>query len=199
MSRYFTRLLFAALCCGPAISHAYDPSWPSVSDLPLLPPYCKAKLFDTADSPEYAKWEATLGAGFEHTHHYCAGVNFVNRANKTFGNKSEQAQLLIQALNEFNYVIKHAPATYVLIPEIHVQKGRVLVRLKKNAEAIQEFHRAIELNADYVAGYTALSDQYKDMGSPGEAKQVLQKGLARLPDSKALLRRLNEVDVKSKK
>lgn len=198
MKRYFTHLLLAACCFGPAISHAYDPSWPRESELPLLPPYCKAKLFDKPDSPEYASWEATLGTGFEHTHHYCAGLNFVNRANRTFGNKSDQAQLLIQSINEFNYVLKHAPQTYVLMPEILLQKGKALVRLQKKGEAIQEFQNAISLNADYPAAYAALSDQYKDMGNSAEAKKTLQQGLARLPDSKLLLRRLNEIDKKSR-
>lgn len=196
--RYCTRILLLVCCFGPSLSQAYDPSWPRDSELPLLPPYCKSLLIDGAGSPEYNRWASTLGDGFGHSHHYCAGLNFVNRANKTFGNKKDQAQLLIQALNEFDYVIEHAPSTYVLMPEVLVQKGRALARLKKTAEALVVFQKALELNPDYPAGYTSLSDQYKEMGNIEEAKKTLQDGLARLPDSKVLLRRLNEFDVKPK-
>lgn len=171
-------------------ANAYDPSWPSQKEIATLPPYCKALLVGGAGSPEYSMWAAKLGNGFGHTHHYCVGLNFVRRAMLTKESGSDKYNLGQQALIEFNYVISNAPPTYILMPEILVQKGKTLVNLGQNGAAAQSFQKAIQLNPKYQPAYASMSDMYAKLGNKEESIKILQEGLRHNPQAGYLKKKL---------
>jgi len=87
-------------------------------------------------------------------------------------------------------VLGHAAPDFVLLPEIHLNKGRALKRLGEGGKAASEFQKAIALRPDYAPAYAALSDFYSDLGDVEEARRILGDGLRHAPKSKMLKRRL---------
>lgn len=169
-------------------------SYPRGSDFLVLPKYCDAKLNKPDGDPEKLKWGSTLGPDFIHVHHYCAGLNFMNRANKMVGRPHDRKELLTAADGEFRYLMTHATPQFSLMPEIAMNRGLANVRLEKGAEAAKYFYRAVELKPDYAAAYGALSDYYRDLGNIAEARKIVQEGLAKVPDAKGLQRRQAELE-----
>jgi Flp pilus assembly protein TadD len=104
------------------------------------------------------------------------------------------------SIDEFDYVLRSAPADFVLLPEILTKKGENLIRLGRNTQGIRELGLAIELKANYWPPYAVLSDFYKKSGDLANARESLEKGLEFSPDSKALKSRLAELaSAKAKK
>ena len=60
--------------------------------------------------------------------------------------------------------------------------------------ALASYERAIELKRDYWPAYARLADYYKDNGQRQKAREILEDGLKAAPDTKALQRRLRELD-----
>lgn len=193
-------LSFLAMILISSSSHAWDTSWPRESEMGGLPEMCLPLPFmggrgGTYDlnSPIWQKWKPVLGDGYDHTHHYCNGLNMVRRADKAFGKPDDKHGYINQAIGEYTYVITHAPETYALIPEIFLQRGRAYLRLKDSGKAILDFQKAIKLKPSYAAPYSALIDLYIEQGRIKEAKETLAEGLEIMPDSKSLIRRQKQL------
>ncbi len=194
------KILFA--CCVVMEIYALHPVMAgemdrdlSLAELRVLPGYCqvKWKYGENRNAPEVQKWVSILGEDYVHIHHYCLGLNFVNRANRSFGNQSDTTYLLRKAEGNLIYVVKHTKESLVLLPEVYVQLGKVYVRQGKGGEAGAQFQKAIKLRDDYSPGYAALSDMYKGNNNRAEALRVVEEGLKHAPDSKSLKRRLQEL------
>jgi tetratricopeptide (TPR) repeat protein len=176
---------------------AYDPSWPGPKDFPFLPPWCKARVTGQPQS-EVDMWQARMGKAWNHSHHYCAGLNFLRRAGMPQKEKSDRPNLLQQAINEFDYMITHAePMGSPLMPEVYVSRGKAQAGLNKTGEAVRNFMRAIEMRPDWPGGYVALADFYAERGMKVEARTALNEGLERSTGAEPVLRsRLAALDAK---
>ena len=93
-------------------------------------------------------------------------------------------------LKEFEYTQKHAGKNFPLQPKISLEKGKVLLQLNRNTEALSEFQTAIQLKPSYTPPYAELSDYYVKIGIPDQAENILKQGLKHSPNSKSLKRRL---------
>jgi len=194
------RAIILVLGVGLTVSaSAYDPSWPGPKDFPFLPPWCKARLAPS-NKAEVDLWYARMGGdkAWSHSHHYCAGLNFLRRAGQPQREKSDRPNLLQQAINEFDYMIQHAePNGSPLMPEVYVNRGKAFDGLNKSGEAIRSFSRAIELRPDWPGGYVALADFYAQRGMKDDARTTLKEGLQRSTGAEELLRaRLAALDKK---
>lgn len=174
----------------------YDPK-----QLALLPPFCKyTQLYRDAvpggnDPQQIERWGSVLGPqSFHHLHHYCMGLENTNRALYSSSSKRERNFELTQSLLEFDYVLERVPADYVLRPEILTKRGENLLRLGNGPQGALDLNRAIELKPDHWPPYAALSDYYKGLGDLSSAREWAEKGLAAAPGTKALQRRLAELD-----
>jgi tetratricopeptide (TPR) repeat protein len=182
------------------VRYGYDPR-----ELALLPRYCiYTQLFrDNVpggnDSAEIKRWYSVMGGGFHHMHHYCWGLMKTNRALFLVHSQRYRTFYLSSAIAEFNYVIRMAPPDFKMLPEIFTKKGENLIRLDKGPEGILEFQRAIELKPDYWPPYAAMSDYYSKIGDLAKAREWLEQGLSASPNTKALTRRLAELDAPQSK
>ena len=95
-------------------------------------------------------------------------------------------------LPDFEYMEKHASDSQ-LMPEILTQKGKVLLRLKRELEAMSAFQKAIMIKKDYAPAYMAIADYYISLGSTENARDIINEGLKWAPSSKGLKRRLDKV------
>lgn len=158
-------------------------------ELNLLPPYCQARLGD--DKSAQARWEQILGAGnFLHVHHYCFGIAFDQRS-LMLTNAKERKLELRRALTNYDYVLERWGPDCVLLPEVHLRKGKLLERMDRSAESVAHYRKAIALKRDWPPAYAALSDLHKKQGERVRAREVLAEGLENAPKSKMLRRRLD--------
>lgn len=157
-------------------------------DEAMLPDYCRVHAPDWR-----ARYERLEGVGITH---YCRGLAFTNRVKVSRMTPQERKFLLVQSINEFDYVIRRAPADYVLLPEILTKRGENLFLLGRVSEGLSTLQRAITTKPDYWPPYAVLSDHYKKVGDLEEAREWLEKGIAASPGARALEIRLSELKTK---
>lgn len=194
MRSFFCLLTCISLSVGLA-SHAvaYDDKWPSEDEAGILPEYCRPLPFiggrpgtyDTSN-PVWLKWYPLLGEGYKHTHHYCSGLNFIQRSYKVRGDTKLIRNYLTRAVNEFEYVLSHSPRDFILAPEILTQRARTHVRLKDRRKALKDFQTAIKLNPEYMQAYAGLIDLLLEIRKKNEAREVYEAGVKIKPESPAL-------------
>lgn len=183
-------LLFLALALGAISSHALEPWMPTDKEMASLPDFCKARFNE--GSPEYKRWESMLGKDYGHTHHYCAGVNYLNRYYRA-RSKQGKSFNLNNAQTNFEYMVKHAAPTYSLMPDVHSSLGKVFSLKNQPAQAITHLNRAIELNPRQPRSYNMLADFYSGIKQPAKALEIITEGLRHNPDTKSLQRRYTEL------
>lgn len=175
-----------------AYANAVEPWAPTDAEMASLPPYCKARMKSGQGSPEYKMWEGTLGKDFLHTHHYCAGINFINRYYRARSRQDKQFNLR-SAQDTLSYMVGSASPSYSLMPDVYLNLGVVYSLMNQPAQAITHFHKAIELNPRQPKAYNALSDYYAKTQQSAKALEIVTKGLRHNPDTKSLQRRYREL------
>jgi tetratricopeptide (TPR) repeat protein len=190
-------VLLAMLHGSSAVAQRqYDPK-----QLAMLPPYCKyTQMFRQNvpggnDPQQIERWASVLGAeNFNHLHHYCLGLENANRALYFSSTKQDRDFELAQSVREFDYVLERVSPDFALLPEILTRRGENLLRLGNVPQGVGDLNRAIELKPDHWPPYAALSDYFKALGDLASAREWAQRGLAAAPGTRALQRRLTELD-----
>lgn len=183
-----------------AAPHAFamDERVPTLSEMRALPPYCPhTQIISSSYGRQQApgKYDASTkpyvdlyGNDFWHLHHYCFGLVQANRAYKARG-ASERAGRWQRAVGEIEYVIRSASPGFILLPELRTQRASILLKLKRNAEAVLELQKAIGQDPGYARAYAVLSDYYRETRNKALALSTLEDGLTQSPEDRALLRR----------
>lgn len=161
------------------------PWGPTSSEMALLPPYCKVRATDNTHSQEFRRWLAILGPKFMGMHHYCAGLNYINRYRFLVGDP-HRSYYLSQAVPEIDYVAHDMPANFPLASEIYLNRGIAHQLMGKVADAIEDFTKSIDHNPKQVLAYIRLADLYKKIRRKSDALESVTKGLKHVPNSKAL-------------
>jgi len=182
--------LFITIICMPA--HATDTGYPNDVELRSLPEYCQVKLRQKPGDAGYNTWLNILGPDFIHTHHFCAGLNFINRHYKA-RSVYDRKYYLTASLPEFGYMITHAAPTYSLMPDVYMSRATALSKLGRAGEALTDFQKAIQLNPKLPKAYAIVSDYYSDRNLKDKALAMISEGLKQVPDSKMLQRRFLEL------
>lgn len=161
----------------------------SQEEFRTLPRVCLAQQFinEELESPvvpesEREQLAKRLGHSFIHYHHYCWALLNMRRAAQPAGDKFNYRR----AVNNLDYVIRHADPSFSLLPEVHVQKGNALERLGEREAAVTEYRNALQAKPDYTPAYVALAQHYVDAGETTAARAVLEEGLKHDPTSKEL-------------
>lgn len=175
-----------------AHANALEPWSPSDAEMASLPPYCKARMASGQGSAEYKAWESRLGKDFLHTHHYCAGINFINRYYRARSQQDKHFNLN-NARGDLQYMVDHADPGYSLMPDVYLNLGVVYSLMNQTAQAITHFNKAIELNPRQPRAYNALSDYYVKSKQSAKALEIVTTGLRHNPDTKSLQRRYTEL------
>ena len=186
------------LLCGIGIlfsgaAMAFAPPVPDGAELATLPPYCKVKANHTTGA-ENMMWSDKFGAdNWIHMHHYCYGLNYlINRYYKE-RTKEDKSFMLSEAVNNFDYVIEHTKPGFILLPEVHYNRGKALRLLGRAPEALSDWLEAIRLNPMYVPGYLTIADYYVELKQRGKALQTVSEGLRYVPASTGLQQRYQEL------
>ena len=161
----------------------------SQEEFRTLPRICLAQQFinEELESPAVPESEReelakTLGHSFIHYHHYCWALLYTARAAQPGGDKFNYHR----AVDNLDYVIRHADPSFALLPEVYVQKGNLLERTGEGAAAVTEYRNALRAKSDYTPAYVALAQHYVDAGAVAAARAALAEGLQHDPSSKVL-------------
>lgn len=162
---------------------------PTPAEMATLPPYCAARF--NAGSDAFKNWQRTMGGDFNHIHHYCVGLKWLNHARGTFS--SNRNGTLGAAVREFDYVLTHAAQGFYMRPEILMNRGIALSMMKRDGEAVSNLLQAIELNPQQPRAYMTLADLYDKMKNRAKALETITEGLRHNPDTKSLQRLYTEL------
>lgn len=186
--RFFLCLLFSTPFVSEAVAQN-EPWGATAEELKMMPPLCTGKANN--GSPENIYWKNILGEDFQHVHHYCRGLVLITRSYKK-RDKKERMDTLYQAVREFDYMLMQAKPDFSLMPEIHLNRG-IALNLRKDASAITEFNKAIELNPHLTQAYTTLANIYITNGNKKKALEIIISGLKSNPGIKSLQRKYVEL------
>lgn len=171
---------------------AVEPWAPTDSEMASLPPFCKAKMKSGPGSLDYKMWANKLGSDFGHTHHYCVGINSINRYYRSRSQQDKRFNLN-NARGNLEYMVTHADPAYSLMPDVYLNLGVVYSLMNQPAQAITHFNKAIELNPRQPRAYGALADYYLKNKQAAKALEIVTAGLRYNPDTMSLQRRYTEL------
>ncbi len=161
-----------------------------------LPQYCQVRLatrdiqreLGKAPPPELAdawrRWEQVLGPGSLYVHHYCWGLQKLDRARQT-PSDTEQGNLMRmsrfgQAAKEMQFAIARVDRSFPLLPEMLVNQARAYVELGQFDRAVKNLLRAISVKRDYRPAYADLISLLRRLGRDGEADEVAARARSAL-------------------
>lgn len=185
-------MLLALICgMGPAVAVETGLT-PNAAEMLSLPPYCQAKFRLQQGSPEWNSWRARIGENFNDLHHYCAGLNYVNRYWRA-RDKRDKGFYLQRALSGFDYLVKAQKPDFALRAELYANRGEVLTLMGRPGEAVKDLNQALAIDPRMVRPYLRLADLHGAAKSRKRALEVVTEGLRHVPDSTALQRRYLEL------
>ena len=165
---------------------------PTPIEMQRMPAYCKAKFTAPQGSPGWQIWRDRLGENFIDIHHYCSGLNWVNRYWSTT-NVTDRKFYLERALDEITYMVKAQKPGFPLRANVLSSRGDVFKLAAKPGEAIKDFSEAVAINPKMVKPYLQLAKLYVDSKNQRQALEAISEGLRYTPDSTALQSRYLEL------
>lgn len=162
--------------------------YPTDAEIASLPQYCYVKLRLKPDDPQWQMWTSRMVAGFGNSHHYCQGLNNINRYYKASSNYDRNYYLGVAA-GEIGYMIEHTAANGSLIPEAYMNRGFAYAKLHKDGEALKDFMKSLELNPRLPQTYSMIANFYEERKMQNKALEYITEGLKYIPNNKTLQRR----------
>jgi tetratricopeptide (TPR) repeat protein len=191
--REFLSDIFLVVVFCISVAHAEGYSGPTEAELSGLPPFCAVKMRAMRGDPEAPKiGESMIGSQFGNSHHYCFGLNYLNRYYRAPYAPGAKSNLAI-ARGDLNYMVEHLHTDSSLAGESYLYLGIVNLLLKNDAEALLDLMQATSRNPRLVKAHLALADYYSEHKQQAKALEVVTKGLRQVPDSKPLKRRYQEL------
>lgn len=157
-----------------------------------LPPLCTLKSKSGSDKAARDRGFAQVGEQFKNVHHYCFGLNFLNRYYRSPPGAIARSNIKA-ALDEFNYMADHMVQNSSLAADIFLQRGIVQSLMKRNSEAIIDLSKALSYDSRSVKAYLTMSNLFDNLKQQKKALEVIAEGLRHVPESKALKRRYEEL------
>lgn len=167
----------------------------SVSEVALLPPYCRGTqlIRDISKDPKpLEEYYAMYGMSYSHFHHYCWALDSENKAWKA-SDKSTRLNMLGYALGDLQYALDRSDKSFVFLPDIYNTKARLLFALRRDAEAVVALRKAIEIKPDFVTAIARLSDYYAKHGDKARAIKTLEEGIDHSEKPGSLIKKLKKL------
>lgn len=149
-----------------------------------LPPYCRARLKAPRGSAEWESWARRIPE-FPSIHHYCVGLNFMNRASVRF-NSSVRGTFLSRAVDEMGYTLKAPRPEWVLTATIFFKRAAAYEMWKRPGEAIRDLMSAIQYDPRLEQAYDRLAALLDRNSGRKQALDIVTQGLQHVPSSERL-------------
>lgn len=159
---------------------------PNATEWAWWPAYCQARYVtvpvgtmsdyvNMVPRATITEWRNRLGPPFEHIHHYCAGLIWLERA-KLAGAPHERKFALDQARGETRYTRDRVTADPAIFAEVVTHLGMIERFAGRPAEAIDNFDRAIASYPAFPGSYQGKALVLRDQGRLQDAREVLLEG-----------------------
>lgn len=195
-----------ALLGGAVTVAAAPPKNITGEERALLPPYCRYTQgghvgFENPSypSPTAKYWVGVFGgqgltAQFWMMHHYCYALIHMMRGQRPRLSEMAYRGEWMEVIGEIDFILNRGvPPDFILLPEMMLNRGRALVRLKQFDAALKNFEKAIEAKPDYWPPYAEIAELHVHRGDKARAFEVLRSGLAAAPGAEALRKRLSDL------
>lgn len=176
MRLIFTLLL--ALLGTPSWAMGPHGEITNVSELAPLPAYCTGTILTSAvshDPKPISEYISIYGPAYNHLHHYCWALNAENHLNEL--NEDARENALGPILANIDYVVRQAPLTFSLLPEIYITKARILFKMHRDTDAIDILIKLTEIKPDYALAYAQLGKYYAHANDKVSAIRYYEQGL----------------------
>lgn len=132
MKQFLSLLFLVSGCIFASHASALKSFAPTPAEIRMLPPYCAARLGAPGAATSADMWKQQLGAGnYQHLHHYCYALNFMNRA-RIESNKNDRKYYLNNAIRNFDYVIKRWKPDFQLSISAKNYRSQVETMLRRD-------------------------------------------------------------------
>lgn len=95
----------------------------------MLPQGCQLLINSTTNEQKNLILKSNF-PGWTGVTHYCAGMNFMNRARYSSKDKNEKRFNLQSAISEFGYVLRHSPSNAPNLEQVKLQVQMAEMMLK---------------------------------------------------------------------
>lgn len=181
--KYWALVTAFGLAIGQTAALAIDASYPNDMELRVLPRFCFWKL--RGGKAEFEQGFALLGEQFKNSHHYCAGLNFLNRYYRS-PVSPEAKSVLHFAINEFTYMVEHLVPNSSLAAESYLGRATAYALSRRDGEAMRDFQTAVRYNPRLAGAYVAWADFLVERKLREDALKVVTEGLRWNPGHRAL-------------
>lgn len=164
---------------------------PTDLELLQLPNYCTPRVKEN-DKLAWNKGLARFGETWNHLHHYCYALTFLNRyyASKDQGYRRH---ILTQVVDNINYVIDRAPKNDPFLPQLYTDRGATRILQGNGLLGLGDLQKAIEINPEHSMAYRNLVSYHVNGKRDKEAMEWVVKGLKHVPGDKVLKKRYVEL------
>ena len=189
-----TRILFYLLCALFSTVARAD-QVRNAQELKLLPAYCQGTQQVRAISQDPRSVEEYIGIygeAFRHLHHFCWALNAENNALR-MRDQYLKTSKLNNALSDYKYFLDRAPDTFPLLPEVYINRSRVLFTLKRDGEGVADLKKAIQLMPEHYLAYARLADYQVRQDDKDNAIKTLIQGIDHTENAAPLIKRLERL------
>lgn len=169
---------------------------------PLLVGGPEAENVPDSVMKEYEKWSRIIGKDiFVFTHHYCMGLNRINRYKRSFiyqykGIETDRGRALQGAIGSFKFMRgrllpKHKLYYMMLMKEAYVY--REMGNIKR---AVKNYREIIKRKPKYAPVYVEYAEMLISVGNNSDAIKILQFGMEKTNGAEMIKNALNAMGEK---
>lgn len=185
--------ILALASLGIPVANANVWSKMTEPEVKQLPNYCMVKSREMkGDKGARSEGMALMGPQYSNVHHYCFGLNYLNRYYRNIGSRDAGSYLSF-AITELTYMVEHMVPNSSIGAEIFLNRGIAYSLAKNDVKAMSDLQSALSLDPKLARAYIALADQFAKLENRDKALDVVTEGLRYLPDNRALKRRYDEL------
>ncbi len=176
-----------SIFCFPIASQAIGNFKPSEAELRLLPKFCSLRATrwgNDIKDPRIQPWYAIYGSDWIHMHHYCKGLDHINKGNGLGAHRVFQYKT---AINELSYSLRRAEPRgkeSVILPKIYTKIGEAYEGLGNKVSAESFYRKSIHTFPKYLSAYKRLVNMLIRSNRFNEAKVINDKGILLFAKSK---------------
>lgn len=148
---------------------------------------------------EDKKWAKAIGEDIiVFTHHYCAGLNWINRYKLSLvslyeGVESDRERALESALGEFKFMRGRLTPKHALYYSMLMNEAYIFREQKNIAQAVKNYQEIMKLKPGYAPAYVEYAGLLISLGKTMDAKKILQVGLEKTNSEKSIERMLSNI------
>ncbi len=141
---------------------------------------------------EYNKWAKIVGKDvIRFTHHYCTGLNWINRYNRYYtsqyqGSERDRQFALKAALSEFKFMRGRLNPKHKLYYSMLMREAYVYSEQKNLIAAGKNYKEIFKLKPGYASAYVEYARLLNSVGKTEDAIKILQIGLKKTKGDKAI-------------